>query len=136
MTPQTIYLATAGEYSDYCVLHAFARKEDAEAYPLGDRVEECEVHDGPVEVRTWHTLYWDPAQPDREGEAGRYGNPWTHSYQQDFDGKPGNVSHHWDGRYHAPEIRKLRVEGWDLDRIKKVYSEQRAQYKAREAGIA
>ena len=28
-----IYLAMSGEYSDYRVRHAFARREDAEAYP-------------------------------------------------------------------------------------------------------
>jgi hypothetical protein len=135
MTPQTIYLATSGEYSDYGVRHAFARKEDAEAYPLGDHVEEYELHDGPVEVRTWHVLYWDPVQPDHEKEAGRYGNPWMDEHLQDFGGKPGNISHRWEGRYHAPEIKKLRVEGWDPDRVRKVYSEQRAQYKAQEAGL-
>jgi hypothetical protein len=35
-----IYLATRGEYSDYRVCHAFARREDAEAYKLGDDVAE------------------------------------------------------------------------------------------------
>lgn len=33
-----VYLATAGEYSDYRVKHAFARREDAESYRLGDDV--------------------------------------------------------------------------------------------------
>ena len=135
MTPQIIYLATSGEYSDYSVLHAFARKEDADAYAIPHQVEEYELHDGPVEVRTWHVLYWDPAQPDHEKKAGRYGNPWTYSYPRDFDGKPGNISHRWDEHGPPPGIRTLRVEGWDLDRIKKVYSEQRAKYKAQEARL-
>ncbi len=135
MTPQTIYLATSGEYSDYRVLHAFARKEDAEAYG-SDHVEEYELHDGPVEMRTWHIFYWNPGQPDHEKKEGRYGNPWTYSYPRDFDGKPGNVSHRWDEHGSPPSIRTLRVEGWDLDLVKKVLSEQRAKYKAQDAGIA
>src|ERR1035441_2640518 len=53
-----IYLATSGEYIDYQVCHAFAKREDAESYKLGDDVKEMEVRDGPVEVRTWHTLNW------------------------------------------------------------------------------
>ena len=53
-----VYLATAGEYSDYRVRHAFTREEDAEAYPLGDDVLELEVHDGPVEVRTGTCWTW------------------------------------------------------------------------------
>ena len=53
-----VYLATAGEYSDYRVCHAFARREDAESYKLGDDVKELEVHDGPVEVRYWYDLDW------------------------------------------------------------------------------
>ena len=130
-----IYLATAGEYSDYRVCHAFARREDAESYKLGDDVKEMEVHDGPVEVRAWHTLIWTPARGDREAEWPATANPSKFSSLKDFDGDPRNVVHAWYG----PPQRTgdvLHVEGWDLARVRKVYSEQRAQFLARKEGVS
>lgn len=128
----TVYLATAGEYSDFRVLHAFARREDAESYKLGEDVRELEVREGPVEVRTWHVLYW---RGDRPG--------WRASIQsddlRDFDGNEKHVQHRW-GRAHmqaeGSADAHLQVEGWDLTLVKKVYSEQRAQYLARQEGIS
>lgn len=119
-----VYLATSGEYSDYRVQHVFTRREDAESYALGDDVMECEVHDGPVEVRTWHMLWWNPGIPDREGDGLRLGNPWQYTEQRDFDGRPGHVQHCRN------DSAVLLVEGWDLQRILKTYSEQRAQHLA------
>jgi hypothetical protein len=131
MTPQTIYLATSGEYSDYSVLHAFARKEDADAYAIPHQVEEFELHDGPVETRTWHSLHWNTKQPDHDGKPGyQLANPYEVAYPKDFDGHPGACLHHF-----LPYARTLIVEGWDLDRVRKVYSEQRARIKAQEAGL-
>jgi hypothetical protein len=126
-----VYLATSGEYSDYRVQHVFTRREDAETYALGDDVMECELHDGPVEVRTWHTLRWYANSPDHEGDSYRIGNPWLDSEQRDWDGRPGHVQHSW----HAVGTQLL-VEGWDLQRVRKTYSEQRAQRLAAAAQVS
>jgi hypothetical protein len=127
-----VYLATSGEYSDYRVQHVFAKRGDAEAYALGDDVKELEVRDGPVEVRTWHMLMWHAERPDREADNLATANPAQFSSLKDFDGDPRNVTHAW---YGPPERTGpvLHVEGWDLRRIRKVYSEQRAQFLARKA---
>jgi hypothetical protein len=119
-----VYLAISGEYDDYQVHHVFTRREDAEAYPLADGVEEREVHDGPVEVRDWHNLSWDPLRPDEEASDLRVANPYQMTERRDFDGRPGHIQHQWwtDPRPY------LHVEGWDQKGVLKVYSEQRAQY--------
>lgn len=127
-----VYLATSGDYSDYRVRHVFARREDAEAYALGDDVEEFEVQEGPIEVRPWHQLMWWPGRPDRQAAAFASANPLVYSTERrDYDGNPRHADHHWDDARAC-----LEVEGWDRDRVKKVYSEQRAQYLARKEGIA
>jgi len=124
-----VYLATAGEYSDYRVVRVFARKEDAEAYELANDVEEYELTEGPIEVRRWHTLGWCPWIPDREATGMAAANPFWGNEMRDYDDQPRNVIHKWqDDRFG----RRLAVEGWDLDRIRKVYSEQRAQFIARQ----
>jgi hypothetical protein len=130
-----VYLATEGEYSDYRVLHAFARREDAEAYEGADRVEEFDLREGPVEMRPWHTLTWNPGIGDRERTSSALENPFVQSWPQDFDGDERNVSHAWHG---PPQLTGpvLHIQGWDLDRIRKVYSEQRAQYLARQQGVS
>jgi hypothetical protein len=124
-----VYLATSGEYSDYGVDHVFARREDAEAYEGADRVEEFELREGPVEMRPWHTLVWRADDPDTERTSLALENPYVQSWPQDFDDRPGYAAHHWAG---PPERTGpvLHVEGWDLQRVMKVYSEQRAQYLA------
>lgn len=121
-----VYLAMAGEYSDFRVCHAFARREDAEAYKLGDGVLELEVRDRPVEVRTWYTLTW---------RSNSKAKPQTYTEYRDFDGNERHAEHAW---YGPPERTAdiLNVGGWDLALVKKVYSEQRAQYLARKEGIA
>ena len=125
-----IYLATAGEYSDYQVCRAFAKREDAESYALGDRVEEFEIHDGPVEVRPWHMLNWRADQPDQEAESGFYvANPHMWDMPRDYDDNERHVEHTWSNGIH------LNVQGWDPDRVRKVYSEQRAQFLARKEGV-
>jgi len=125
-----VYLATSGEYSDYRVGHVFTRREDAEAYPLGDDVEERELRDGPVEVRDWHTVTWRADAPDLPADGLRATNPWVTSYLRDFDGRPGHIEHDWAG---PPERAGpvLAVRGWDREGVMKVYSEQRAQFLAR-----
>lgn len=124
-----VYLATAGEYSDYQVVRVFARQEDAANYELADEWEEYEVDEGPVEVRTWHVLDWVPGLPDREQTNAHGANPHMWSDRRDFDGHPRRVEHRWlVGR---PIGDQLIVGGWDLDGVRKVYSEQRAQWIAR-----
>jgi hypothetical protein len=121
-----VFLATAGEYSDYRVKAAFARREDAEAYQLGDDVLELEVHEGPAEVRRWYQLYWRADLPESASQA----NPYVYDGDlRDFDGDEKHAEHRW-----AKE--RLTVEGWDLALVKKVYSEQRAQYLARQESIS
>ena len=130
-----VYLSTSGEYSDYRVCHAFRNREDAGAYPLGDAVKELEVHDGPVEVRTWHYLNWRADHPDKRAGGGFTGNPSSWHEQKDFDGDPRNVMHAW----HGPPERTgpiLTVQGWDKQAVLKVYSEQRARYLARQEGVS
>jgi hypothetical protein len=126
-----IYLATAGEYSDYRVQHAFTSREDAESYKLGDDVKEMEVHDGPVEVRYWYDLDWDARKPDTAGGHGGFGaNPGiSEGEMRDFDGNERRAEHTWSGSW-------LNVQGWDRDLMLKVYSEQRAQYLARQEGVS
>lgn len=126
--PAKVYLATAGEYSDYRVRHVFARREDAEAYQLGDDVEERELQSGPVEVRRWYVLRWEPRLGDRPGDGLAMANPHEDSEYRDFDGQPGHAEHQWIEL--APGRTLLKVGGWNLARVRKVYSEQRAQYLA------
>lgn len=129
-----VYVATAGEYSDFQVVGVFTRQEDAWAYELGDGVEEYELHDGPVEVRSWHHLVWSPNVPDRDrgGDYAEMANPHAWSELREFDGHPNRAEHRWDSRwYRDAEYPILLVEGWDLERVRKVYSEQRAQHLAR-----
>ncbi len=124
-----VYVATSGEYSDYRICHVFARREDAEDYAGADSVEEYEVRGGPVEMRPWHTLTWNTDLPDREATSLALANPYEQSWPQDFDGDERKTSHAWNG----PPQRTgpvLEVQGWDLNRVRKVYSEQRAQYLA------
>jgi hypothetical protein len=137
----TVYLATRGEYSDYRVCHAFASREDAESYKLGEDVMELEVRDGPVEVRRWYHLTWRGDRADRMGEDGRgLPNPYVYAGdERDFNGDERHVEHRWSkGHLQAENTGNahLEVEGWDVALVKKVYSEQRAQYLARKEGIA
>ncbi|MCP9947234.1 hypothetical protein [Actinomadura madurae] len=117
-----VWIATSGSYSDYRIEAVFAREEDARAFELGEDFEEYEVHDGPLEVRDWWTLRWFP-----QGQAGA--DPYETSDRRAFDGHPNYARHEWlkDSR-HVPH---LIVQGWDLERVRKVFSEQRAQWLAR-----
>ena len=116
-----VYLATSGEYSDYRVCHVFTRREDAENYPLGDDVEEYELQDGPVQVATWHSVYWYSRRPDDKGDSMRLPNPFESSSQRDFDGHLNHIEHS------VTDNGTLVVSGWDLNGVRKVYSEQRAK---------
>lgn len=123
-----VYVRTSGEYSDYHIIRIFKNQADAEAYELGDDIEEWELTENPVEVRTWHVLTWSPNRA--EAETGEDRNPWWRSDQREFDGNERSCSHRWDQVPNAPRFTALIVQGWDPVRIRKVYSEQRAQYTA------
>ncbi|MGS2645871.1 hypothetical protein [Streptosporangium sp. G12] len=124
-----VYLATYGAYSDFEVVRVFARREDAEAYELSDDVEEFEVEEGPVETRLWHTIRWFSNEPDGEhqqtihtGRTFTLMNPrHEHSGRRDYDGRPRHVEHRWDSE-------SLTVGGWDIERVRKVYGELRAEW--------
>ncbi|MEV2277725.1 hypothetical protein AB0I72_19275 [Nocardiopsis sp. NPDC049922] len=128
-----VYLATAGEYSDFRVQAVFANRPDAEAHELADDVMEYEVHEGPIEVRTWHELRWHSWQEDREVCPGvEVGNPVEYTRRHPFDHNPKRVTHEWNrfGKAHPGDWLVLVVEGWDLAAVGKVFSEQRTQYEA------
>jgi hypothetical protein len=119
-----VYAAVAGEYSDYRVCHIFARAEDARAYRLGDAVEEYELREGPVDVRYWYQLSWHS-----EVLFPRTANPYEWSELADFDAGR-KLGHNW---VHDQNRSYLIVSGWDVQAVRKVYGEQRAQYEARQA---
>ena len=124
-----VYVATSGEYSDFRIEHVFARQEDAESSAGADSVTEFEVREEPVEMRSWHTLTWNPGLGDCERTSFALENPYEQSWLKDFDGRPEYAVHHWAG---PPERTGpvLQIEGWDPRRVRKVYSEQRARYLA------
>ncbi len=131
-----VYLATSGSYSDYRVVRVFLNKEDADAYPLKDYVEEFDLHEGPVETRPWYVLKWFPDEPDGEHVVESTNNGHYHSCtlvnpremyarHQDYDGHPNRLEHRWlNGR----DSGCLWVEGWEEERVRKVYGELRAEW--------
>lgn len=122
-----VYVATSGEYSDYRVQAVFTREQDARDYALADDYLELDLHEGPIEVRNWWVLHWYP-----QGQRGS--EPHLTSRPDDYDGHANKIRHEW--RTTHQYVPYLHVEGWDKDRILKVYSEQRAQYIARQdAGL-
>ncbi|MER7213192.1 hypothetical protein ABT340_39530 [Streptosporangium sp. NPDC000239] len=126
-----VYLASRGSYSTYRVVGVFARKEDAEAYELGEDVEEYDVHEGPQEVRAWLKLIWYPDHPDKdtwEGD-GPY-NPYEdmRPERRDYDGHPNRVEHRWARGWGERGSGHLEVCGWEIERIRKVFGELRAQW--------
>ena len=131
-----VYLATHGSYSDFEVRAVFKREADAEAYELGDSVEEFDLLEGPKEVRTWHRLSWRPDMPEPAYETdgyysgpGRVPNPHEDPYgvRQDYDGHPNRIEHRWQ-RWGGQGSGQLEVCGWDVERIRKVFGELRAEW--------
>lgn len=122
-----VFVATSGEYSDFRIQHIFANREDAEAYEGADDVIEYEVLEAPVERRPWHEIIWSPKIPDRPGDGFAMANPHYAAWPRDYTGDPGYATHHWASR--RQEV-VLCVQGWNPDRVHKVYSEQRAKYLA------
>lgn len=134
-----VYLATSGSYSDYRVLGVFARLRDAEAYELADDVEEFELKEGPQEVRSWHTLRWEPDRPEPEyvvhfswspPGGSKIPNPTedSHPQRRDYNGHYKTVEHRWVGHPGKAGCGALVVSGWDVERIRKVFGELRAEW--------
>lgn len=123
-----VYIATSGEYSDFRIRHVFAKRRDAESYQGADDVTEYEVQEGPVEQRPWYTVFWTATAPDRPSDGMWLSNPNEYATPRDYTGGDA-ASHHWATRGRETV---LVVQGWDLQRVHKVYSEQRAQYLARQ----
>lgn len=69
---------------------------------------------------------WDHGFPEQPGDSLRMANPYWSWEHRDFDGREGHVEHSW----HPLHQDRLRVSGWDKDRVAKVYSEQRAMHTA------
>lgn len=122
-----VYIATSGEYSDFRIKHVFASYDHAHAYRGADDVTEYEVLEEPVDQHYWYTVLWTATIPDREGDGLYMSNPHERGEPRDFIGGE-QTSHHWTTRNHEAV---LIVQGWDLERVHKVFSEQRAQYMAR-----
>jgi hypothetical protein len=123
-----VYVVTSGEYSDYHIVRIFLNQADANAYQLGDDVSEWDVAEGPVEVRNWYQLCWWPHRPDAEGRDDP--NPWWRNESRDFDDNERACTHRWHEAPGTDRFTSLTIQGWDRERILKVYSEQRAQYLA------
>ncbi|MFI7113976.1 hypothetical protein ACIBK9_47200 [Nonomuraea sp. NPDC050227] len=132
-----VYLATSGSYSDFRVQGVFAREEDAAAYELGESVSEYELWEGPQQVRDWHELTWYPDLPEPVYERDSYyggtmkmPNPYEETLvynRRHYDGDERRVEHHWRDAGGA-HIGCLRVSGWSLEHIRKVFGELRAEW--------
>jgi hypothetical protein len=110
----TVYLAVSSvNGTDYEVQAVFTRREDAEAFGLADGVREFELHDGPLEVRTWYHLRWYRKQPLREQPApDGTANPYLYGDLRIWDGDPGRVEISRIADY------QVDAEGWDLARVR------------------
>lgn len=116
--PRTVYIPTSDGAADREVRYAFTCYDDARAYCIDGEVIELELRDGPVKTRTWHKIFWLPPL-----------GPHESSIEKDFDGHPGRVEYAWaHGDAGTPSRVALTVEGWDLDRVRKVHDEQRARH--------
>jgi hypothetical protein len=144
-----VYIATSGSYSDYRINQVFLHEEDARAYAEkrnGGSWEESswdeyEVHEGSVERRTKYYLWWHPYLADREASSNATGNPEISNYSpEDYDGND-RPKVKWmgldsrDPHGFGPRAT-LVVEGWSKQDVLKVYSDERARYKAREEGVS
>lgn len=129
-----VYLATAGEYSDYRVLGVFAREDDARLHPQADDVKEYELREKPVDLRYCYRIRWYPDYPDHADDERPVVWPNANPYEregelEEYDGIP--VSHEWQTSAIAGrDIRSLSVKGWDLAVVRKVYGEQRGKFLA------
>lgn len=137
-----VWLLTAGSYSAYHVVGAFANEAEAQAVlaVLGDTYDDYAVESVPVlsgvtveqlwtELACSMTIYWHGRTHEHEGE------PVTQSVVRGLPG--GDVPY---VRKRPPALKveilateqgytlgvNLRVYGTDLERVRKVFSEQRA----------
>jgi hypothetical protein len=145
MAEQQVWLVSSGEYSDYSVDRLFATKELADEYvsargwrdleeygalqveeeskPLITEVSEpvlwLQVR-GSVGWVTWKSPSWNTGEDPTEEQ---------HAWFPGIDEGPGPKACEarqtvWE--YEHPNV-SLWVEGYDIERVRKVYSERRAQ---------
>jgi len=126
-----VWVVTSGSYSDYQIERIFLREEDATTYEAGDierRVEEYDVVSALGEQVTVLVV-------DEIVVTARYGHPHetfrTYWYGPDDDeiaGLPAcKAGELWKSAYMPDRGILVRVEGTDHERVRKVFSEKRAQ---------
>ncbi|WP_433364111.1 hypothetical protein [Streptosporangium sp. CA-115845] len=114
-----VYLTASdqpGEYN-YTNLRIFTRREDAEAYELAAHIEEFDLTEGPVEVRTWHTIRW---------HLGENQEPQERTERRDFDGNTSTFRATWEGPARRPTA--IVVGSWDMETTREAFADERAQY--------
>jgi hypothetical protein len=112
-----VYLATAGQPGDYDykVVGIFARREDADAFRLAERVEEWDVDEAPVPLRIRHTIAWDAEL--------KHAPTWT------SDTVPARGS--------VPEVEETGTSFacWDREQAREVFDRQQAARARRAADL-
>ncbi len=134
-----VYLAVEydGEGQGYYkVVRAFANREDADAYDLADEILGMDIDDGPVDVRTRHSITWWPNRDEWSREeavpsAGLFENPRRSEHRREFGNPPAiHVAHSWRGAANGSGLAALDVEGWDKDLVETTYQQLRTAYLA------
>ena len=141
---EVVWALSSGEYSDYHVMCVCPSKEDAgtlaarynaDSGPFGDaaRVESLPVA-GPdtqrVEILHLSTTLWDNGTESDTKQHVRTVWPFA-----DYAGIPGAAAWRWvRAPMHRDAGGRLDVEGIDHERVRKVYSERRAEILADETG--
>lgn len=144
IAPETTYVVSAGEYSDYQVLCVCPTRGDAEAiaakvrkdpgsWHRNARVEEMVVLDDDSARKhkslTLVTVIWDDGTEDRKEPSITEKWPFGHGFEP-------LVAWRW---VRAPTHERqggggrLRVWGCDHERVRKVFSDKRAQLLANRA---
>lgn len=128
-----VYVATNGEYSDFAIVGIFGTEELARDCPLADGYQEWDVLTEPIKVKSFYNLTWYVTSPEHTGPTlDHMTNPSLHT----FTIREDNVLHAKCGHYwYNTERPVLTVHGTDLDRIMKVYGEQRAKFLAQREGL-
>lgn len=116
-----VYLTASDEPGEYGYenLRIFTRREDAEAYELAAHIAEFDLTEGPVEVRTWHTIRW---------HLGEHQEPQERTERRDFYGNTTVVHTVREGPALRPTA--IVVGAWDLQAARDAFADERARYVA------
>lgn len=142
-----VYIVTTGSYSSYGISQVFQNKADAEQYAAtfsgssDAEVEEYELREGPVKKRArWHLQWYSclPAFLDLGVRKIRYEvpEPRVWSYDEDDLGEQIKISVTWVHEKSYGDRDVLSINGPSEEAVRKVFSEQRAQYLARKEDIS